>query len=80
MTGRLVFANRDGAGWRTQQKRREQDIAFLTRLRELVEANDEPRLGRLAMDMVEGPQWKRIAVNRGLATVKAALAAAEGEP
>lgn len=69
-----IFADRDGAGWRTRQRRRDQDLEFLARLRELVAAADEPRLGRLAMSLVCGPMWKRVAVGRALEKVSAALA------
>ena len=71
MTAPFVYANADRASWRTQQRRRERDMAFLARLRELVDALDEPRLGRLAMAMCCGPAWKRVAVRRALAKVLA---------
>jgi hypothetical protein len=71
MTAPFVFANADRASWRTQQRRRERDMAFLAKLRELVDALDEPRLGRLALALCCGPAWKRVAVRRCLARVLA---------
>lgn len=58
-------ADDDGAGWRTRDRRREADRAFLRRLREA--SPDELRL--IALQLAQSrkaPLWRVVAVERAL--------------
>ena len=59
-----MHADRDGAGWRTRQRRREDDLEFLARVR----AADWPTLRREAENLAhkKAPKWKVVAVLRAL--------------
>lgn len=71
MMGRFIYANADRASFRTQQRRREKDIAYLAKLAGLVAERNLFALLVLASAMAFGPPWKRIAVHRAIAKVKA---------
>ncbi len=71
-------ADDDGASWRTRERRRSADIAFLETLRAAVEGDDIGRLVRFAehLDHRHATDWRRIAIARAIAKVTARAHAA----
>lgn len=62
---RFIFANADRASFRTEQRRRERDIAFLERLRTATHSE----LDRMTWDYRNGPEWVQVAIARAIQRV-----------
>lgn len=64
----MKFADADRASWRTRERRRQADIAFLAKLR--TATLDELReLGRHHAHK-KTPRWKQIAIERAIARLQ----------
>jgi hypothetical protein len=66
-----VRADADGASWRTRQRRREADIAFLEKLR--TATLDEVRELERNHAGKKAPQWKKVAIERAFRRLVAGL-------
>jgi hypothetical protein len=66
MTGRLIYADEDGPGWRQRMRRRQADRDFL----ELVRHGGLSVLQILERNHQNGPTWKRVAIARAIARQK----------
>lgn len=59
---RLVFADADRPGWAQRARRRQSDLDFL----ELVRHAGVGVLRRLERNHINGPAWKKVAIERAL--------------
>jgi hypothetical protein len=65
--GRLIHADRDGAGWRTIQRRRDRDLRFLEKVRACTTIDEVTALRREQSKPI--PEWRYVALMRALKRV-----------
>jgi len=65
--GKLGFADRDGAGWRTRERRLERDLRFLEKVRACQTVDNVRTLRREQSAPI--CQWRHVALLRALKRV-----------
>ena len=70
--GPLVYADADAPNYRTQTKRREDDVRWLARLRKAVDSDSFDDITAMAFELDEmprAPRWRTVAVVRAAYTI-----------
>lgn len=62
-----LFADHDGAGWRTIQRRRDRDLRFLAKVRACATLDDVNALLREQSKPI--PEWRHVALMRAIKRV-----------